>query len=382
MDFSLSQEQRLLQETVRSFAESEIRPQAARLDIAEEFSVGLTKAMGQIGLFGMVVPDTYGGQGLDYLSYVLAVEELARVDASQAATVTAHNSLGIGPILNFGSQDQKRRYLPPLCTGEAVWAFGLTEPEAGSDSRASQTTARRQGEEWVISGTKIFITNGSTPITAGVTVQAVTGRGTKGEPELSTILVERDRPGFSAVTMHGKHVWRASDTAELVFSDCRVPAANLLGEVGAGSKIMLATLDRGRLGIAAMGVGCAQGAFELALKYSQRRVQFGQAIGKFQSIAFKLADMATDIEHARTFLHRAAWLVDSGLPYAKQAAMAKLFASEVARRVTDEAVQIHGSYGLMQSSEVERFYRDQRLLQIGEGTSEIQRVVISRHLGL
>jgi alkylation response protein AidB-like acyl-CoA dehydrogenase len=380
MDFELTQEQKLIRQTVRDFAEREIRPVAKELDDKAIFSLELTRKMGEIGLLGITVPEQYGGQGMDTLSYIIAVEELARVDGSQAATIAAHNSLGIGPLLYYGNEEQKRKYLPPLCTGKALWAFGLTEPEAGSDSRGTKTRAFLENGHWVISGSKIFITNGSSEISIGATVQAVTGEK-NGKKEFSTIIVEKGTPGFSSRAMHDKMMWRASDTAELFFDDCRVPAENLLGETGDGSKIMLSTLDNGRLSIAAMGLGCAQGAFELALRYAQERKQFGQPISKFQVIGFKLADMATKIELARNLLYKACWLKDNKLPFAKEAAMSKLYCSEIAKEVTDEAVQIHGGYGLMKDYEVERFYRDQRLLQIGEGTSEIQRLVISRYIG-
>lgn len=381
MDYELSEEHRLLRDTVRSFAESEIAPLALKLDEQEEFSPDLTRRMGSIGLFGIVVPEEYGGQGMDYLAYVLATEELARVDGSQAATMTAANSLGIGPILYFGTEDQKQRYLPPLCSGDGLWGFGLTEPGAGSDSRASKTRATESSGGWVINGTKTFITNAANPLTRGVTVQTVTG-GDEGRPELTCFLVEQGTPGFEAVPIHGKLMWRASDTAQLAFSDCAVPDRAMLGERGGGSHLMLETLDTGRLGIAAMGLGAAQGAFEHALAYAGERRQFGKAIGSFQGVSFQLADMATEIEHARTYLYRAAWLSDTGRPFRKEAAMAKLFCTEVAGRVTDAAVQIYGGYGLLKDSPVERFYRDHRILRIGEGTSEIQRIVIGRALGL
>jgi len=337
--------------------------------------------MGEIGLFGINTPVEYGGQGMDTLSYIIAVEELARIDGSQAATVAAHNSLGINPLLKFGTEEQKHRLIPQLCTGKALWAFGLTEPEAGSDSRASKTTAKLENGEWIINGSKIFITNGSAEISAGVTVQAVSGNA-DGKKEFSCIIVEKETPGFTASPIHNKMMWRASDTAEMFFDDCRVPEENLLGKRGEGSKIMLNTLDGGRLSIAAMGLGHAQGAFELALKYSQERKQFGQPIAKFQVTAFKLADMATKIELARTFLYKACWMKDQGMPFGKEAAMAKLYCSEIAKEIADEAVQIHGGYGLLKDYEIERHFRDQRLLQIGEGTSEIQRIVIAKHLGI
>lgn len=380
MNFDLSEEHNLIRETVREFAEREIKPIAQELDEKEQFSYPLTKRMGELGLFGMYLPEKYGGQETDTLSYIIAVEELARVDGSQAATLAAHNSLGIGPLYVYGTEEQKMKYLPQLCTGEALWSFGLTEPNAGSDSRGSKTTAVRDGDDWVINGSKIFITNGASDISAGCTVQAVSSN-VDGKKEFSTIIVERDTPGFRAVSMHKKMMWRASDTAELFFTDVRVPKENLLGEVGQGSKIMLSTLDSGRLSIAAMGLGAAQGAYELALAYAKERKQFGKPIASFQAISFKLADMAMKIELARNLLYKACWLKDNGRPYGKEAAMSKLYCSEIAREVADEAVQIHGGYGLMKEYDVERFYRDQRLLQIGEGTSEIQRLVISRLIG-
>jgi alkylation response protein AidB-like acyl-CoA dehydrogenase len=380
MDFRLSEEQELIRKTVRDFAEKEIKPKAQDLDEKEEFSVELTKRIGELGLMGMNIPEHYGGQGLDTLSYIIAVEELARIDGSQAATLAAHNSLGIGPIYYYGTEEQKLKYLPQLCTGNALWAFGLTEPEAGSDSRGTKTKAVLDGNEWVINGSKIFITNGSNQLSIGSTVQAVTGEK-DGEKIFSTILVDRGTKGFSQLAMHRKMMWRASDTAQLFFDDCRVPKENLLGKEGEGSHIMLGTLDNGRLSIAAMGLGLAQGAFELALEYGGQRKQFGKEIKKFQINSFKLADMALKIELARNLLYKACWLKDNHLPFAKEAAMSKLYCSEIAKEVADEAVQIHGGYGLMKDYDVERFYRDQRLLQIGEGTSEIQRMVISRYIG-
>ncbi len=380
MNFDLTEEQELIRETVRDFAEREIKPVAQELDEKAEFSYDLTKKIGEIGLFGMNIPEQYGGQGLDTMSYIIAVEELARVDGSQAATLAAHNSLGIGPLMDYGTEEQKMKYLPQLCTGEALWSFGLTEAGAGSDSRGSKTTAELVGDEWVINGSKIFITNASVDISIGCTVQAVS-IDESGKKVFTTIIVEKDTPGFKRVSMHGKMMWRASDTAELFFDDVRVPKANLLGKVGEGSHIMLHTLDGGRLSIGAMGLGCAQGAFELALAYANERKQFGKPISKFQINAFKLADMAMKIELARNLLYKACWLKDNGKPYSKEAAMSKLYCSEIAKEVADEAVQIHGGYGLMKDYAVERFYRDQRLLQIGEGTSEIQRLVISRLIG-
>lgn len=381
MDFNLSEEHQQIRNMVREFAEKKIKPVAQELDETETFSYKLTKEMGALGLFGIYLPEKYGGAGMDYLAYIIAVEELARVDGSQAATVAAHNSLGIGPIYNYGTEEQKMKYLPKLCTGEGLWSFGLTEPEAGSDSRASKTTAKQHGADWVINGSKIFITNGSVDINLGTTVQAVTNEE-DGKKEFTTIIVEKGTPGFTQQAMHGKMMWRASDTAHLFFDDCKVSRENTLGAIGQGSKIMLHTLDSGRLSIAAMGLGCAQGSYELALQYAQERKQFGSTISKFQAISFKLADMAMKIELARTFLYKACWLKDTHQPFTKEAAMAKLFCSEIAKEVADAAVQIHGGYGLMKEFNVERFYRDQRLLQIGEGTSEIQRIVIAKQIGL
>nr|WP_281432415.1 acyl-CoA dehydrogenase family protein [Desulfatitalea alkaliphila] len=377
----MTREQEMIRREVRAFAEKEILPVAADLDAEERFSSSLTHKMGEIGLFGMFVPDAYEGQGLDYVSYIVAVEEIARVDGSQAATIAAGNSLGIGPINYFGSEAQKRRYLPPLCRGEALWGFGLTEPTAGSDAGGSKTTAVQDGDDWILNGSKIFITNAACDMSLGVTVQAITGTRDGGKPEYTCFLVENSMPGVKAVPMKGKMMWRASNTAELYFDDVRVPAANMLGRKGDGFHQMLQTLDGGRLSIGAMGLGGAVGAYELALRYARSREQFGQPISKFQAVAFKLADCATEIECARNLLYKACWLRDRKRPFAKEAAMAKLYCSELMGRVADHAVQIHGGYGLMRDYHVERFYRDHKLLEIGEGTSEVQRIVISRHIG-
>jgi short-chain 2-methylacyl-CoA dehydrogenase len=379
MNFDLNEEHKLIRETVRNFAEKEIKPAAPALDEEEKFSPELTRRMGEIGLLGMNIPEEYGGAGMDTLSYIIAVEELARIDGSHAATLAAHNSLGIGPIYYYGTQEQKQKYLPRLCSGNSIWAFGLTETGAGSDSRASKTSAEQVNGEWIINGSKIFITNGASEMSAGVTVQAVSAE-VDGKKEFSTILVERGSEGFTAREMKGKMMWRASDTSEMYFDNCHVPEENLLGTRGQGSRIMLSTLDNGRLSIGAMGLGCAQGAYEMALKHATQRKQFGKAIAGFQAIAFKLADMAMKIELARNLLYKACWLKDNNREFGMESAMAKLYCSEIAREVTDEAVQIHGGYGLMKSYDIERFYRDQRMLQIGEGTSEIQRLVISRYL--
>ncbi|MDO8784993.1 MAG: acyl-CoA dehydrogenase family protein [Syntrophales bacterium] len=380
MDFDLSPEHNMLRETVRLFAEKEVKPYVAALDEREEFSLELTTRMGEMGFLGIIFPEEYRGQGLDYLSYIITVEELARVDGSQAATVAAGVSLGVSPIYYFGNEIQKKKYLPKLCSGELLWGFGLTEPNAGSDAGNTNTTAVLDGNEWVINGQKIFITNGASEMTGGVTVQAVTGTKSDGRKELSCILVESGAKGFDQKPMHGKLCWRASNTGELYFEDVRVPKENLLGKRGEGFHQMLSTLDGGRLSIGAMGLGGAQGVFEEALKYSQERVQFGKPIGEFQVNAFKLADMATKIEQARLLLYKATWLRDQDRPFGKEAAMAKLVCSEVFHDCADAAVQLHGGYGLMKEFPVERFYRDQKLLEIGEGTSEIQRLVIARHL--
>ena len=381
MDFELSKEQEMVRKEVRRFAQKEIFPVALELDESESFSADLTRKMGDIGLFGTIVSEKYGGQEMDYLSYIIAVEEVARIDGSQAATVAAGNSLGIGPIYYFGTEAQKKKYLPKLCRGDGLWGFGLTEPTAGSDAGGSKTTAVKDGNEWVINGSKIFITNAACELSLGVTVQAVTGRRESGRQEYTCFLVEHGTPGFKAVEMHRKMMWRSSNTAELYFDDVRVPAANVLGNVGDGFHQMLQTLDGGRLSIAAMGLGGAQGAYEMALKYAKSREQFGQPISKFQAVAFKLADCAMEIECGRNLLYKACWLRDQKRPFAKEAAMAKLYCSELMGRVANHAVQIHGGYGLMKEYHVERFYRDQKLLDIGEGTSEVQRLVISRYIG-
>ncbi len=378
MDFSLSMEHDILRKSVRDFAEKEIKPVARDLDEREEFSYDTMNAMAGLGLFGMFVSEEYEGQGMDYMSYIIATEEIARVDGSHAATIAAANSLGIGPLYYYGNEAQKRKYLPKACRGETLWAFGLTEPNAGSDAGNTQTTAVLDGDEWVINGSKIFITNGSTDITAGVIVLSRSGAREDGRPELTSVIVEKGTPGFEARTMHGKLMWRASDTSELYFEDCRVPKENLLGPIGHGFHHMLGTLDGGRLSIAAMGLGGAQGAFDMALRYSQERIQFGKPISTFQVNAFKLADMATEIECARLLLYKACWMRDNEQPIGKLAAMAKLYCSEVMGRCVDHAVQLHGGYGLMKEYDVERFYRDHKLLEIGEGTSEVQRIVISR----
>jgi len=381
MDFTLSVDHEILRDSVRKFAEKEIKPVAKELDKKEEFSYDTLRKMAELGLFGVFVSEEYGGQGMDYLSYIIATEEIARVDGSHAATIAAENSLGIGPLYYFGNEEQKKKYLPKLCSGEALWGFGLTEANAGSDAANSKTNAILDGDEWVINGSKIFITNASTRVSAGVTVLCKTGIRSDGKPELSCILVESGTKGYVTHEMHDKMMWRASNTSSLFFEDCRVPKENLLGERGHGFHQMMKTLDGGRLSIGAMGLGGAQGCFDMALKYSKEREQFGKPIASFQVNAFKLADMAMEIECARLLLYKACWLRDNNLPFSKEAAMAKLLCSEVMHNCANHAVQLHGGYGLMQEFDVERFYRDQKLLEIGEGTSEIQRLVIARHIG-
>lgn len=382
LNYDLTEEQNILRKTVRDFAEQVIKPRAEELDEKAEFSVDITRQMGELGLFGMFVSEEYGGSHVGYVSYIIAVEEIARVDGSQAATVAAANSLGIGPIYYFGSKKQKDQWLPRLCSGEILASFGLTEPNAGSDAGASKTTAVLKDGHWIINGSKIFITNSTSPMAGICTVQTVSGTRPDGKKEVSCILVPSDTPGFKKVHMTKKMMWRASDTGELYFDDVKVPEESLLGKRGEGFHQMLETLDGGRLSIAAMGLGGAQGAFEEALKYAKEREQFGKPIGKFQANAFKLADMAMEIEAARNLLYKACWLREQGKPFGQVAAMAKLYCSEVMSRTVNQAVQIHGGYGLMKEYPVERFYRDQKLLEIGEGTSEVQRIVISRNLGL
>lgn len=382
MDFDLSEEQNLTRQSIRAFAESEIRPVARGLDEREEFSVELTRKMAGLGLLGCFVTEKYGGSNMGYISYAIVVEELARVDGSQAATIAAGNSLGIGPIYYFGDEKQKQEWLPGLCSGECLAAFGLTEPDAGSDAGGSRTVATLDGDGWIINGQKIFITNSACSLTGVIVVQAVSGRREDGRPEISCLIVPAGTPGLTAKEMKNKMMWRASNTGELFFDDCRVPKQNLLGNRGDGFRQMLATLDGGRLSIGAMGLGGSQAAFELGLEYANSRVQFGRPIGSFQVNAFKLADMALEIEAARNMLYKACWLREKGRPITKEAAMAKLFCSEVMRRCVHHAVQLHGGYGLMKDYEVERLYRDQRLLEIGEGTSEVLRIVIARNIGV
>ncbi len=379
MNFFESEHHHNFRARVREFAEKEIRPLAFELDANETFSVDLTRKMGKAGFMGIDIPCQYGGQGMDALSYIIAIEEIARVDGSQAATLAAHNSLGIAPIYLFGSESQRTEYLPVLCNGDSLWAFGLTEEMAGSDARGVQTTAIQKDGCWVVNGRKRYITNGSNALLKGITVLAITGEK-NGQMEYSTILVDRNAKGFETQRMLGKMMWRASDTARVCFNAVKVDHDRLLGAEGKGLTQMLQTLDGGRLSIAAMGLGLAIGAFEAATAYARERNQFGQPIVNNQIIQFKLAQMATKIELARNTLYHTCLLKEKKIPFSKQAAISKLYCSEIAKEIADETIQIYGGAGLFQNSPVERFYRDQRLLQIGEGTSEILHMVIARQL--
>jgi short-chain 2-methylacyl-CoA dehydrogenase len=377
MNFDLSDEHRLIRDTVREFATERVAPVAEELDREHRFPYEIVAELAELGLMGIPVPDEYGGAGSDTVSYAIAVEELARVDSSVAITVAAHTSLGTMPILLFGSETQKREWLPDLASGRRLAAFGLTEPGAGSDAGATQTRAELADGTWLINGSKIFITNAGTDISACVTITARTG-----EDEISNLIVPNGAPGYVISEPMRKLGWRASDTRELSFQDCGVPESNVLGERGRGFHQFLEILDGGRISIAAMGVGLAQGAYDLAFAYATERRQFGRPIAEFQAIQFKLADMATEIEAGRALLYKAAWLKDQGRPFAREAAMAKLFTGELAHRAANHALQIHGGYGFMDEYAISRLYRDQKVLEIGEGTNEVQRMVIARHLGL
>jgi len=377
VDFDLTPEQELVRDTVRTFARERVAPVAAELDRESRFPYELVAELAELGLMGIPIPEEYGGAGGDTVSYAIAVEELTRVDSSVAITVAAHTSLGTMPILLFGSEEQKQRWLPDLASGRRLAAFGLTEPGAGSDAGATRTTAELRDGSWVVSGSKIFITNAGTDITWGVTITARTG-----EDEISNLVVENGTPGYTVSPQMKKLGWRASDTRELSFESCEVPEGNLLGERGNGFRQFLEILDGGRISVAAMGVGLAQGAYDLAYAYAKEREQFGKSISSFQAVQFKLADMATEIEAGRSMVYRAAWLKDQGRPFALEAAMAKLFTGELSNRVANWGLQIHGGYGYMEESAISRLYRDQKILEIGEGTNEVQRMVIARHLGL
>lgn len=380
MDFSLTEEQQLLRRTVREFAEKEVAPIAEELDETEEFPYSLIPKLAALGVFGLLFPEKYGGSEADTLSYTIAIEELARVDSSVAATVSAHVTLATNLIYQFGSEAQRQEWLPRLVGGEMLGAFGLTEPEAGSDAGSTQTRAVLDGDEWVINGTKCFITNSGTDITGVVVITAATGITPDGKKLVSAIIVPQGTPGYRQGKKYKKMGWRASDTRELIFEDCRVPRANILGEEGKGFRQFLAGLDLGRISIAALGVGLGQGCLEMALNYAKERVQFGQPLARFQAIQFKLADMATRVESSRLMTYRAAWLRDNDMSFGKEAAMAKLASSEMANDVARQAVQIHGGYGFINEYAVSRFYRDAKILEIGEGTSEVQRMVIARAL--
>jgi short-chain 2-methylacyl-CoA dehydrogenase len=384
LDFGLTDEQRLLRETVREFASAEVAPAAEELDREKRFPYEIVAKLGDLGLMGIPFPAEYGGGGADTLSYVLAIEELGRVDASVCITVAAHTSLGTMPIHLWGSEEQKADWLPELCSGRRLAAFGLTEPEAGSDAGATRTTARPEDGEWVIDGAKQFITNAGTEISGCVTITAVTGgrpSGGDGPREISNIIVPNGTPGYEAGEPYRKMGWNASDTRPLSFHDCRVPQSNLLGRRGEGLRQFLEVLDGGRIGVAAMGLGLAQGALDEALAYAKERRAFGQPISKFQAIQMKLADLSAEIEAARLLTYRAALLKDRGESFILAAAQAKLVTGRLAVRATEEAVQIHGGYGYIEEYPVCRFYRDAKVLTIGEGTDEIMQMVIARELG-
>jgi butyryl-CoA dehydrogenase len=379
LDFNLNEEQKLFQKTIRAFCEKEIRPIAKKIDQEEYFPKELYKKMGKMGLLGMTVPQKYGGAGIDRVSYMIALEEISRVCGSTGLTVEAHNSLGAGHIYEKGTEEQRKKYLPKITGGEGLAAWALSEPNAGSDAAATQTTAALDKGEWVINGTKQFITSGD--IAEVVTVMAKTDK-TKGAKGISAFIVEKDTPGFKIGQLEDKLGLRGSHTAELIFEDCRVPKENMLDTEGMGFVGAMNILDRGRTAIGAMSVGIAQGAFEESLNYAKERQQFGKTIGKFQAIQWMLADMATEIDAARLLVYRAAYMEDQNIRFTKEASMAKLFASEMAMRATVKAIQIFGGYGYTTDYPVERFYRDIKLCTIGEGTSEVQRMVIARQLGL
>jgi alkylation response protein AidB-like acyl-CoA dehydrogenase len=381
VDFDVDQDHRLLRETVREFAEQEVAPIAADLDRTKRFPYDIVRRLGELDLMGIPFPEEYGGGGGDSLAYAIVVEELARVDSSVAITMCAHTSLGTQPIYLFGSEEQKRDWLPPLCRGERLGAFGLTEPEAGSDAGNTKTRAELDDGEWVINGAKQFITNAGTKISGMVVITAVTGAGNGSGREISNLVVPNGTPGYEPGEPYRKMGWNASDTRPLSFSDCRVPAENLLGPRGGGLRQFFHVLDIGRIGVAAMGVGLAQGALDQALAYAKERRAFGSPISKFQSIQAKLANLSTEIEATRLLVHKAAYLKDAGRNFTLVAAQAKLKSGRLAVHAADEAVQIHGGYGYIEEYPVCRFYRDAKILTIGEGTDEIQEMVIARALG-
>ena len=377
MNFDLDPEHELVRSTVREFAQERIAPMAEELDRESRFPAELVAGMAELGLMGMTIPEEYGGVGTDTIAYAIAVEELTRVDSSVAITMAAHHSLGTLPIFYFGTEEQRRQWLPDLASGKRLAAFGLTEADAGSDAGATRTRAELRDGEWVVNGAKIFITNAGTDVTECVTITARTGEG-----EISNIIVPNGTPGYEISKPMKKLGWRASDTRELSFKDVRVPEGNLLGPRGQGFHQFLQILDGGRISVAAMGVGLAQGAYDLAFAYARERKQFGQPIAKFQAVQFRLADMATEIEAGRNLVYKAAWLKDQDRDFALAAAQAKLYTGELSNRAVNAALQIHGGYGYMDEYAISRLYRDQKILEIGEGTNEVQRMVIAKHLGL
>ncbi|MDE4083719.1 acyl-CoA dehydrogenase [Planococcus maritimus] len=378
MNFDLTQEQQMIKKTMREFADKVVAPGAVDRDRTKEFPKEAFKQLSDMGMMGLPFDEAYGGAGADTTSFAIVTEELSRVCASTGITYSAHISLGGAPLSLFGTEEQKQKYLTPICSGESFGAFGLTEPNAGSDAGGTETRAVEDGDDWVINGSKVYITNASHAKHLAIT--AITGMN-DGKKEISAIIVPTDAEGFTIIDNYEKMGLNASNTTELVLENVRVPKENLLGKRGEGFKQFLVTLDGGRIGIAAMAVGIAQGAFNKALAYAKERKQFGKPLSEFQVTQFKLADMAMKIELARTMVYKAAWLKDQGRPFTKEASMAKLYASEMAMEVADEAIQIHGGYGYMKEYEVERYMRDAKLLEIGEGTSEVQRMVISRLVG-
>lgn len=380
MDFELSEHHLALRRMFRDFAEKEIEPLVAKFDEREELPLEIIGKMGELGLLGLLFPEKYGGADADHLSYAILMEELGRVDLGVALTVDADCSLAGFPLSHFGSEEQKRRWLMPLAQGQILGCFALTEPEAGSDAGGMATTAVLAGDEWVINGTKCFITNAGVPTCTFCIVAAITGKSADGKKEITNFIVPHGTPGFSISKPYRKLGVRTSDTRELSFNNCRVPRENLLGQRGAGFRQFMATLDEGRLALAAMSVGMAQRCLELCTKYAKERIQFGQPIFNFQATQFKLSDMALNVELARLITYEAAWLEDQGKPFTKEAAMAKLFASEISQKAAADAMQIHGALGFTKEYPLERFYRDSRLLTIGEGTSEVMRLIIARHL--
>jgi short/branched chain acyl-CoA dehydrogenase len=382
VDFDLTAEQEEFRKAVRAFAEDVIRPRAEEMDRAEELPMDIVKQMGELGLFGLPFPEEYGGQGADFLTLCLAIEEIARVDSSMAITLEAAVGLGANPIFEFGTEEQKQRWLVPMARGEILGAFALTEPGGGTDAEATKTTANLEDEEWVINGSKSFITNSGTPITRLATITATTGRRDDGSREISALIVPTDTSGFEVGPSYRKLGWRASDTHELSFNDVRVPEENLLGERGRGFAQFLRILDDGRIAIAALGVGLARGCLEESVRYANEREAFGRPIGAFQGLQFKVADMQVRVETARLVVYKAAWLKQQGRPYKAAAALAKLHATDIAVTCARDAVQVFGGYGFIEESPVARHYRDAKVLEIGEGTNEIQRILIARDLGM